>query len=101
MNLNLQKFYNVLAFFKTTLVINLCVSFFPLIIGGLEFFEPVFLTIGFFSSLVCKEIMCKNDYVFYLNNGLSKVKLWVLSYIMNFVFLILLVIIYKSIENLF
>jgi len=83
------------------LPINLAVSILPLLIGGLPFFEAVFLTLGFFTSLLFKEVNNKNEYSFYYNNGISNIQLWILSYILNFFSLVFFVISINLIMKLF
>lgn len=94
---NLQKMKNVFYFYKSTLSINLSLSVFSVLFGGLENFGVVFLSVGFVSSLVFKEIYAKNDYLFYFNNGVSKTQLWFFSYLLNLLF----VLIYKLLMQLF
>jgi len=81
--------------------LNLAISILPLLIGGLPFFEAIFLTLGFFASLLFKEVNNKNEYFFYSNNGISKIQLWILSYILNFFSLVFLVISINLIIKLF
>jgi len=73
----------------------------PLLFGGLPFFEAIFLTIGFLTSLLVKEVTNKNEYSFYNNNGISNIQLWILSYIVNFFSLVFLVISINLIMKLF
>jgi hypothetical protein len=83
------------------LPINIAVSFLPLLFGGLPFFEAIFLTIGFLTSLLVKEVNYKNEYSFYNNNGISNIQLWILSYIVNFFSLVFLVISINLIMKIF
>ena len=82
----MRKVLNVFAFFKSTLPISIGVSLFPLFLGGLSSFVLTFLTFGFIVSLSIKEIYNKSNYIFYFNNGLSKLQLWLFSYFMNVIF---------------
>jgi hypothetical protein len=58
----------------------------PLLFFGADAFMTVFLTIGFFASFLNKEISYKRDYIFFYNNGISKIQLWVWTYLMNVFF---------------
>jgi hypothetical protein len=99
--MNNRKIYNIIAFYKSTLPINIIISILPLLFGGIPFFTSVFLTFGFFTALLIKEVNGKNEYLFYYNNGISKVKLWLFSYIINFIFLIFNIIIINLILKIF
>jgi hypothetical protein len=95
------KFQNLLVFYKSTLPLNIAVSSVPLVVGGIDFFEAIFLTIGFFSSYPFKEVNRKNEYLFFYNNGITKFQLWMYSYIINFFCLVLLVIVIQLILRQF
>jgi predicted branched-subunit amino acid permease len=56
------------------------------VFGGFEMFKLGIVFCGFFISIVIKEVNSKNEYLFYFNNGISKMNLLVFSFIMNFVF---------------
>ena len=99
--MNIRKLANILTFYKSTIPINLAVSVLPLLYGGMPFFEAIFLTLGFITSLFVKEFTNKNEYLFYNNNGITKIQLFVLSYILNFFFLALIVILINLIMKLF
>lgn len=85
----MRKVLNVFAFFKSTLAINIAISILPFILGGLSAFVIIFLTFGFVVALAIKEIYNKSNYIFYFNNGLSKAQLWIYSYLMNVIFVLL------------
>jgi hypothetical protein len=55
-----------------------------IIFGGFGSFFICFLSFGFLMSLGFKEIYRKNDYLFYLNNKISKIQLFIYSYILTF-----------------
>lgn len=95
------KFQNLLVFYKSTLPLNIAVSSVPLVVGGIDFFEAIFLTIGFFSNYPIKEVNRKNEYLFFYNNGITKFQLWMYSYIINFFCLVLLVIVIQLILRQF
>ena len=99
--MDLVKFQNLLVFYKSTLPLNVAVSIVPLVVGGIDFFEAIFLTIGFFSSYPIKEVNRKNEYLFYYNNGITKFQLWMYSYILNFFCLVLLIIVIQLILRQF
>ncbi len=52
--------------------------------GGFETFKYALLFFGFFISLLIKEVNAKNEYLFYYNNGLSKIQVIVYSFLINF-----------------
>lgn len=85
----MRKVLNVFAFFKSTLAINIAISILPFILGGLSAFVFIFLTFGFVVALAIKEIYNNSNYIFYFNNGLSKAQLWIYSYLMNVIFVLL------------
>jgi hypothetical protein len=60
--------------------------------GGFETFKYVLVIFGFFISLLIKEVNAKNEYLFYYNNGISKIQLFVYGFLMNFVFSIVLIL---------
>ena len=88
-----KKFLNIFEFFKSTLLVNLSLSVISILFGGMSNFVTVFLSFGFILSIAVKEMNRKNDYLFYYNNGLSKIQLWIFSYIFTFLLLILLIVI--------
>lgn len=98
---NMRKILNIFAFFKSTLAINIAVSAFPFFLGGIDGFVTIFLTFGFIVSLSIKEISNKSNYIFYFNNELSKLQLWLYSYAMTVIFAILLASIVILFNQLF
>jgi hypothetical protein len=62
------------------------------VFGGFETFKYVLIIFGFFISLLIKEVNAKNEYLFYYNNGISKMQLFVYGFLMNFVFSIVLIL---------
>jgi len=62
------------------------------VFGGFETFKYVLIIFGFFISLLIKEVNAKNEYLFYYNNGISKIHLFVYGFLMNFVFSMLLIL---------
>jgi hypothetical protein len=62
------------------------------IFGGFETFKYVLVVFGFFISLLIKEVNAKNEYLFYYNNGISKIQLFAYGFLMNFVFSIVLIL---------
>jgi hypothetical protein len=75
-----KTWLNVFEFFKSTLFINLSVCLVSLLFGGVDSFFFIFASFGFGMSILYKEVYRKNDYLFYANNGVSKIKLITLSY---------------------
>jgi hypothetical protein len=96
-----KKWSNLFEFFKSTLAINLAASFFVFLLGGLIAFNYSVLTFGFGLSLLFKEVNAKNEYVFYFNNKISKIQLWVYSWCFTFVFLVICAFVFNLIRKLF
>lgn len=80
----MKRLLNIFEFFKTTLIINLSVCAIGVVLGGFDYFFILFLSFGFLMSILFKEMYRKNDYLFYANNGVSKIQLIVASYFMTF-----------------
>ncbi|MFV8347947.1 hypothetical protein [Flavobacterium sp. ZB4P13] len=68
------------------------ISLLAWIFGGLETFKYVLIIFGFFISILIKEVNAKNEYLFYYNNGISKLQLFVYGFMLNFVFSIVLIL---------
>ena len=91
-------------FYKSTLTVNLTVSFaigfLGIIWGGTFMAFPVsFTTVGLFFALLYKETVCPNEYYFYYNRGISKIKLISICLLVNIVVsapLILIILHYVS-----
>jgi hypothetical protein len=62
------------------------------IFGGFETFKYVLIIFGFFISILIKEVNAKNEYLFYYNNGISKMQLFVYGFLMNFIFSLALIL---------
>ncbi|CAM3916546.1 DUF4271 domain-containing protein [Flavobacterium sinopsychrotolerans] len=74
------------------MTINVSISALAWVFGGFETFKYVLIIFGFFISLLIKEVNAKNEYLFYYNNGISKMQLFVYGFLMNFVFSMLLIL---------
>jgi hypothetical protein len=61
----------------------------------------VFLSFGFVVSLGVKEVNYKNEYLFYANNGIPKIQLWLYCCCFNILFSILAMLIVQLIKYLF
>jgi hypothetical protein len=96
-----RKLSNLFEFFKSTLAINFAASFFVFLFGGLIAFNYSVLTFGFGLSLLFKEVNAKNEYVFYFNNKISKMQLWVYSWCFTFVFLAVCSFVFNLIKKVF
>lgn len=96
-----RKWSNLFEFFKSTLAINFATSFFVFLFGGLIAFNYSVLTFGFGLSLLFKGINAKNEYVFYFNNKISKIQLWVYSWCFTFVFLAICSFVFNLIKKVF
>jgi hypothetical protein len=95
------RFYNLLTFYKSTFTVNIAVSLIAFINGGLIGFCLTFAFLGFVSSLIFKEIYRKNEYLFYYNNGITKFKLIVFSFIFNLIFTTFFYLFLNQIISLF
>jgi hypothetical protein len=62
------------------------------VFGGFETFKYVLIIFGFFISLLIKEVNAKNEYLFYYNNGISKIQLFVYGFLLNFVFSMVIIL---------
>lgn len=96
-----RKWANLFEFFKSTIAINLAVSFFVFLFGGYIAFNYSILSFGFILSLLFKEVNSKNEYVFYFNNHVTRIQLWFSSWCITFAFLLLSVCIFNLIKMLF
>ncbi len=96
----MRKLANIFEFFKSTLAINLTVCAIPVFLAGYDYFFIYFLSLGFLLSIGYKELYRKNEYLFYSNNGISKIQLLVSSYILTFFSTIVLGLILFLIKQL-
>ncbi|OAB31340.1 hypothetical protein FBFR_00440 [Flavobacterium fryxellicola] len=69
------------------------ISVLACVFGGFELFKYVLVLFGFFISLLIKEVNSKNEYLFYYNNGISKMQLFIYSFLLNFVFSLVLILV--------
>jgi hypothetical protein len=97
----IRKLLNIFEFFKTTLVINLAVCSIAVLLGGFDYLFTMFLSFGFLMSICFKEFYRKSDYLFYSNNGISKIQLWVSSYVLTFCVTVLIGMMIFLIKKLF
>jgi hypothetical protein len=96
-----RKTANIFEFFKSTIAINYAISLLALFFIGLSGFFIVSISFGFVFSIVIKEVKDNQYYLFYFNNGISKLQLWLFSYVINFLFSMVFVIIFNFIKLLF
>ena len=96
-----KKWSNLFEFFKSTLAINFAASVFVFLFGGMIAFNYSVLTFGFALSLFFKEVNAKNEYVFYFNNKISKVQLWLYSWVFTFASLAVFSVVINFIWKLF
>jgi len=97
----IRKLFNIFEFFKTTLVVNLAVCAIAVMFGGFDYFFILFLSFGFLMSIGFKELYRKNDYLFYSNNGISKLWLLILSYLITFCTTVLIGLMIFLIKKIF
>ncbi len=96
-----RRSVNIFEFYKSTLVITLSVSLLGLVLGGFEIFKIILVVFGFWISILMKEVNSKKEYLFYYNNGISKLKLLIISFFINVIFSELFVWIINQIEHLY
>ncbi|WKL42637.1 MULTISPECIES: hypothetical protein [unclassified Flavobacterium] len=70
------------------------------VFGGFETFKYVLIIFGFFISILIKEVNAKNEYLFYYNNGISKLHLFIYGFLMNFVFSLMLILVINLVIKL-
>lgn len=92
---------NIFAFYKSTLTVTFSASLLGLVFGGFEIFKIILIVFGFWISILMKEVNSKNEYLFYYNNGISKHKLVSISFLMNVVFSVLIILIFNQIMYLY
>ena len=86
----INKCNNILAFYKTTLPVNLALSLCALLLAHLDGFVLIFMTLGFVFSLLIKEVNNKSEYFFYYNNKVTRLELWFFSLVLNLIVVLLL-----------
>ncbi len=96
-----RKLDNVFEFFKSTLLINIAVCLVCLLFGGVDSFFFIFASFGFLLSVLYKETYRKSDYLFYANNGISKIQLLGYSYLLTLSTSVLGIILIFYIRKLF
>jgi len=92
MEFTIRKLANIFEFYKSTLTITISISVLAGVFGGFETFKLVLVVFGYFISVLIKEVNAVNEYLFYCNNGISKLQLIVCGFLMNFVFSALLIL---------
>ena len=90
----IRKLHNIFEFYKSTLAINSAISLMCFLFGGFSEFILTFMTFGFAVSIAMHEVRKKEEYLFYFNNGLSKVQLWIFSMLLNGLSVLLLSCVY-------
>ena len=74
------------AFYKSTVVLNICVSGMVAFLTRealLVTFPICFATVGLLVAFLYKEIARKMEYYFYFNRGISKIKLMLFCFMVN------------------
>ena len=101
MEFTTRKLANIFEFYKSTLIITISISVLAGVFGGFETFKLVLVVFGYFINVLIKEVNCKNEYLFYCNNGVSKLQLIVYGFLMNCVFSgVLILVISLILKNL-
>ena len=72
-------------FYKSTVTINLVVSLMVGLVSGISItvFAVSFVTAGLFFALLYKEVVCSQEYYYYYNRGISKIKLIIFCVFVN------------------
>lgn len=94
----LRKFENIFEFYKSTLAITIALSLLGFVFGGFETFKIIFVLLGFWISVLFKEVNSKNEYLFYYSNGISKLKLLGFSFLMNVIYSFFFIYIFNQIR---
>lgn len=97
----IKKAQNILQFFKGTVVTSILISLPTLLFGDEGAFIAVYLTLGFVVSILIKEINYEKEYLFYFNNGISKIQLWICSYVLALLSALVLASIIVLIKTIF
>jgi hypothetical protein len=59
------------------------------------------MSFGFVISLAIKELNHRNYYLFYFNNGISKIRLVIITYLISIIFALLVYFVLCLLNNLF
>jgi hypothetical protein len=95
--MNRHQFKLYFNFHKSTLFLNWAISFsISILYFSLEKFAISTFTAGFLIALLKKEFSRKNEYYFYYNFGITKMKLRLTNFILNLLFALILILISKS-----
>ncbi|MFV8269248.1 hypothetical protein ACNQGP_04830 [Flavobacterium sp. GT2N3] len=79
------------------MTINVSITVLAWVFGGFETSKYVLIIFGFLISILIKEVNAKNEYLFYYNNGVSKLQLFVYGFLMNFVFSMVLILVINEV----
>jgi hypothetical protein len=101
MEFTIRKLSNIFEFYKSTLTITISISVLAGFFVGFETFILVFVVFGYFISVLIKEVNAVNEYLFYCNNGISKPRLIIYGYLMNFVFSVVLILVISLIMKFY
>ena len=89
-----KKWLNVFSFFTGNFIVNFLVSILCLIFVDTKAFIICFLSLGYFISLLFRELYPnkKTEYLFYYNNGITKTELIAYCFLLNMAFITLFTI---------
>jgi hypothetical protein len=96
----LNKLLNILEFYKSTVVVNYTISAIAYLFIDVAAFFAISITFGFILSLAIIEVKTKQYYLFYYNNGISKLQLWLGSFFINIIFSLVIVLVITAIKLL-
>jgi hypothetical protein len=94
-----RKLQNLLEFYKSIAFFNFLCSLLIAILINAESGFYYFIGVGFLLSLGIFEIRNKKNYLFYSNNGLSKVNLILFSFGFNLIVGISFLALFRLFEN--
>jgi hypothetical protein len=94
------------AFYRSTVTVNFAVSFtvsfvtlmLGFIPGCFTVFAVSLITAGLFLAFMYKEVVCPQEYYFYYNRGISKIKLILFCFFVNALPSALILIIVASVD---
>lgn len=89
----MRKWQNIWAFYRSVLAFNFALSVAIGLLGGIAGFAASFLVLGFAASIAVKEVRNASEYIFYRNNGISRLQLWASSFGLNVLIFVLLILI--------
>jgi hypothetical protein len=94
-----RKIQNLLEFYKSIVFFNILSSLLIAILINVESGFYYFIGVGFLLSLGIFELQNKKDYLFYSNNGLSKLYLILFSFGCNILVGVSFLTLFRFLQN--